>query len=142
MYATQQDIEDRYGKDALLIVADADMDDEVDTEKVNKALDDATDEINLYIGKRESLPLTQVPSVLKRLAVEIAFYFLSAEDGYTEEKRKRYEDAKKTLADIASGKVSLGLPSSQDEDASPVAMEVEMSSEERLFNRRNNNRIL
>ena len=141
MYATQQDIEDRYGKDALLVVADADFDDQIDTEKVSKALNDATDEINLYVGKRERLPLPVVPTILNRLAVDIAFYFLSAEDGYTEEKRQRYDDAKKTLVDIASGKVSLGLQSDSPDIVSPVAMEVEISSEERLFKRSNNNRL-
>jgi phage gp36-like protein len=68
-------------------------------------------------------------------------YFLSAEDGYTEEKRQRYEDAIKVLRSIAKGEVSLGIETEQSEDASPVAMEVEMSSETRIFNRNNNNRI-
>lgn len=141
MYASQQDIEDRYGVDALLIVADENFDDQVDTDKVNKALSDATDEINLYVGKRESLPLSHVPPILKRLAVVIAFYFLSSESGYTEEKRKRYEDAIKVLRSIAKGEVSLGIAAEQSDDASPVAMEVEVASEPRIFNRNNNNRI-
>ena len=141
MYATQQDIEDRYGVDALLIVADANMDDQVDSQKVTKALSDAADEINLYVGKRYPLPLDTVPSVLTRLAMDMGLYFLSAEDGYTEEKRQRYEDAIKVLRSIAKGEVSLGIETEQSEDASPVAMEVEMSSETRIFNRNNNNRI-
>jgi len=141
MYATQQDIENRYDKDTLLIVADVNNDGEIDAGTVNRALIDAGDEIDLYIGRRETLPLAVVPPILKRLAVDMALYFLSSEQGYTEEKRKRYEDAKKMLHEIATGKLSLGINNSNDEDASPVSMDVELTSEPRLFKRNSNNRI-
>ena len=44
MYATQQDIVDRYSADALLMVTDRDGN--VDVQQVLRALEDADDEIN------------------------------------------------------------------------------------------------
>jgi len=109
-YATQQDMEDRYGHDALLMVADRDNDGEIDTEVVVRALSDATAEIDPYLASRYSMPLAEVPDLLVRLCVDIAFYRLSGDaDTYTEEKRQRYEDTVSLLSRIASGKVSLGL---------------------------------
>ena len=141
MYATAQDIIDRNGKDAVLIATDSDFDGEPDHGKIEQALVDAADEINSYIGKRYTLPLPEVPSVLTRISVDIAFYRLSPESAHTDEKRKRYEDAKSWLSKVSMGSVSLGLPSDTSDDTSPVEQKVELDSQPRMFNRRSNNRI-
>jgi phage gp36-like protein len=133
-YATQQDMVDQYGNDEVLVVADRDNDDTIDAPVVSRALDDATDEINVYIAKKYSLPLPSVPGVLKRLCTDIAFYRLSSNAAsYTEEKRERYKDAIKTLEHIASGKASLGLPVQQTPASS--AGNVEVIAPERQFSR-------
>lgn len=137
MYATQDDIVDRYGEDELLTVADRDGDDTVDAAVVSQALQDATDEIDTYVGSRYSLPLPTQPTALKRICVDIALYRLSTESGLTEEKRKRYEDAVKFLLGIAKGDIKLGLP---EPNGGPVT--VEISGPDRRFNRRNMNRLL
>lgn len=109
-YATQTDIENRYGAEALLVAADRDGDGEVDENVVEKALDDATDEINAYIGTRFSLPLATVPALLVRLCVDIAFYRLSADAGSaTEEKRKRFDDVLVLLNRISKGDAGLDV---------------------------------
>jgi len=69
MYATQQDIVDRYSADALLMVTDRDGN--VDVQQVLRALEDADDEINTYIGKRYPLPLVMVPRVITRVALDL-----------------------------------------------------------------------
>ena len=135
MYATQQDILDRYGEDALYAVADLDGDDALDQPRIDQALADAAEEIDLYVGRRESLPLTTIPPILTRLGVDMALYRLSTEATLTDEKTKRYERAVATLKDIANGTVSLGLDTPDAEDASPVANEVEFEAEPRLFKR-------
>lgn len=109
MYADQQAMIDRYGEDAVYIAADRDGDDSLDSEAIALALQDATDEINVHIGSRYSLPLPEVPALLKKLCVDMAFYHLSAANGYTDEKRKRYEDAISLLKRIGDGRASLGL---------------------------------
>ena len=110
-YATQQDIIDRYSLDELLILTDRDQDDQPDTAVVDRALADATAEIDTYLAARYQVPLSSVPDVLLRLCVDIAIYRLSTDRaGGTEERRKRYEDATAMLRLIAKGEVSLGLP--------------------------------
>lgn len=110
-YAIQTDIENRYGTDALLVVADRDDDQVVDADVVTEALEDASAEIDSYVGVKYPLPLATVPRVLSQLCVDIAFYKLSADaDMATEERRQRYDDAIGLLKRFAKGEVTLGLP--------------------------------
>jgi phage gp36-like protein len=132
-YATQQDIIDRYGEDALYVAADRDNNDAIDTAAVNRALDDATDEINTYIGKKYQLPLPVVPTVLVRVCVDIALYRMSFSTALTEEKRKRYDDTVRLLKAIALGEASLGYDDGSS--AEPTAGEAELISNARLFTR-------
>ncbi|MNG19141.1 hypothetical protein D3C84_1032700 [compost metagenome] len=60
--------------------------------------------------------------MLVRLCCDIALYRLSADAGSgTEEKRKRYEDAVALLRRIASGEVSMGMPTPVTEETSGFA---------------------
>ncbi len=112
-YATVQHITDRYGEDALLMLADRDGDDSVDVNVVDQVLTDASAEIDVWLASRYSLPLTSTPSVLIRICVDIAVYRLSSDaDVATEEKRQRFEDAISMLKNIANGKAKLSLPDS------------------------------
>jgi phage gp36-like protein len=132
-YATQQDILDRHGADALLIATDRDNDGTVDTDAVDRALDDATAEINVYLGKVEVLPLVTVPAVLVQVCVDIALYKASTGLAMTEEKRQRYEDAIALLKSVATGAVSLGI---DDGSAEPAAGgDVEIIGPGRQFSR-------
>ncbi|BCS94611.1 hypothetical protein DSLASN_02430 [Desulfoluna limicola] len=131
-YATQQDMEERYGQDALITIADRNDDGAVDSEVVERALADASAEIDPYLAKRTPLPLTEVPALLVRLCVDIAIYRLTAEaDGNTEERRTRYDDAIALLKSIAAGKVSLGLATPPPS----VGGGVVLSGPSRLFSR-------
>lgn len=132
MYATQQDMIDRYGEDDLLIAADHDGDGVADAAVVTQGLSDATDVIDTHIGARYTLPLTTVPAVLKRLCVDIAIYLMSKPPSVTEEKRKRYEDAVKLLQAISTGKVSLGISSSESA-ATTDGAETNKTSSDRIF---------
>jgi len=131
-YAVQQDIIDRYGEDELLIAADHDGDGTADEAVVTQGLSDATDEINVHVGARYTLPLVTVPAVLKRLCVDIGLYLMSKPPSVTEEKRKRYEDALKLLQAISAGKVSLGI-SSGETAATTDNAEANKTSSDRIF---------
>lgn len=110
VYATQQDIIDRYGEQHLLILADRDNDGQADTDVVDQALQDATSEIDTYVAAKYVTPLATVPDALKRICVDIVVYRLASDRGRaTDEARKRYEDAIGLLRRIASGEVSLGV---------------------------------
>lgn len=109
-YAVGSDIEGRVGTVQYLIATDRDGDGIADPIPLAKALNDASDEIDSYVGVRYSLPLTPVPDILVRLCADIAYYRLSCDASVsTDEKRKRYEDAISYLKAIASDKATLGV---------------------------------
>lgn len=110
-YATADDIVDLYGAAQLAVIADRDGDGLPDQPAVDRALDEASVEIDLHIGARYPLPLPTTPPALRRIAVDIAVYRL-AQGGaiLTTEFRTRYDDAVATLKRIAEGRASLGLP--------------------------------
>ena len=138
-YASQQDMIDRYGEDALLIAADRDHDGVIDTDVVSTALQDATDEIDAYVGKKYSLPLPSVPGVLQRICIDIALYRLTDSTGYTEERRQRYDDDLAFLLRLSKGDISLGMPENQEPESS--AGDVEFIANTRLFTRNSMNRL-
>ena len=132
MYATQQDIIDRYGQAELLLVADRDGDGAADPDVVNKALADATGKIDSYLAARYPLPLATVPQVLVEACVELALYKMAADGGTeSDQRRRRYEDTLAWLKELARGIASLGL-----EQAAPtVGGAVTVSGSGRLFTR-------
>ena len=68
-YATLADLEERYGHEEILLVGDRDHDGEIDEAVVDRALQDAADEIDAHISTRYALPLPHTPPILRRLAL-------------------------------------------------------------------------
>lgn len=114
MYATEADLEKRFGRrqlDELKQMHIEYMDDGVTAkpiDAVNVALQDATEEINGYIGGRYSLPLPNVPSNLNRIACDIARYRLYFERA-TEHVTKLYDDAIAFLKRVQDKKADLQI---------------------------------
>jgi phage gp36-like protein len=108
-YAAQADLEARFGADELTQLTDRVGAGVPDAGIVARALADADAEIDGYLASRYALPLATVPPVLNRIACDIARYRLW-EDRASEEVRRRYEDARRTLESLAKGVMSLGLP--------------------------------
>lgn len=104
MYATEENLVARFGQevDQLKLMHAS------TSTAVEDALQDATEEINGYIGGRYALPLPNVPSNLERMACDIARYRLYFQQP-TEEVRKRYEDAISFLKLVATGKAHLQI---------------------------------
>ena len=104
---------------------------------ITQALADASAEIDGYIEGRFTLPLTDPPAVLNRLATDIAMYRLQALRPLhdLEDARKRYDDAVAMLTKVAAGELTLGL--SDDGDEPPLADNVEtVRGPNRVFTRR------
>lgn len=122
-YATVEQVIERHGAEAVLLLADRDGDGAADAGfppaaslVLERALSDAAAEIDTYLAAKYDLPLfsppASPPEVLTRLAVDIAVYRLAAEaDLATDERRRRYEDAVALLRRIGRGEASLGLAS-------------------------------
>lgn len=125
-YATQADLESRYSERDLRMVTDPQAQ-SIDDTRTKQALDDAQSEIDSHLGQRYQLPLQTLvasaldplvpfvaqalstPSVLKRLACDIAIYRLQtlrpADD--VKDARHRYEDTLKTLRMMAKGEIQI-----------------------------------
>ena len=132
MYATQTDIENAYGSEALLLVADRDGDGSVDQPVLDDALASADATIDGYVNARYALPLAQTPQLLTDIAVDLVMYRLASQaDLATEERRNRYDDAIKTLRGISKGEIRLGL----DEPAESGTGKVHVESKDRRFTR-------
>lgn len=106
-YATRQEMIDRFGEEELTQLTDQLDLGAIDDVRLGKALADADDEINTYLASRYTLPLTAVPTVLKRVAADIARYYLY-DDRATEQVTKRHSDALRWLREVANGSASLG----------------------------------
>lgn len=86
---------------------------------IDQALADASAEIDGYLDGRFALPLTDAPTVLNRLACDVAMYRLQSLRPIHDmaDARQRYEDAVQLLVRVARGEVTLGLTADNLEPA-------------------------
>lgn len=94
------------------LVALTDLDDGTDTindDRVQDALDDASAEIDSYIAKALTLPLADVPRILKTICRDLALHRLYVNIGHSMEARKSLrEDAIAFLKAVSRGDAALG----------------------------------
>ncbi len=134
-YATQADMEARFGLEELVARTDRNATGAVDATVLNRALSDADAEIDGYLATRYRLPLPTVPAVLARIACDIARYRLW-EELASDEVRRRYEDARRLLEALSRGTVSLGLPADLPDDEKPgLSMAAAKSGPAPIFDR-------
>lgn len=132
-YATLQDLITRFSERRLIQLTDRfDPPAEVVDESVTaEALTHAADMIDGYVRGSYALPFAQVPPILNGLACDIAYFRLFQEP--TDEARKRYDDAIRTLRDIGAGKIKLPVEGGAEAPSRPDVLRIQ--SEERLFSR-------
>lgn len=132
-YATLQDLITRFSERRLIQLTDRfDPPAEVIDESVTaEALQHAGDLIDGYVRGVYALPFETVPPLLNGLACDIAYFRLFQEP--TEEARKRYEDALRTLRDIAAGKIKLPVDGGQDAPSRPDV--IRSTAQPRRFSR-------
>lgn len=107
-YALQADLIDRYGTEEITDVS-GDGSGVLDSTRVSRALADAEAEIDASLAGRYTLPLAEVPALLKRLACELAreaLYLGPAPEHIVE----RAKQARALLASIAAGKMRFEIP--------------------------------
>ncbi len=110
VYVTKQDLLDRDESLVWTLATDTDNTLLLDETAITSACDDAKTEIDSFLTCFQ-LPLEQLPSMINRLAISIAFYWLADRDnGVSDLQQKRYDASLVTLREIQSGKRNLGLP--------------------------------
>jgi phage gp36-like protein len=105
----------------------------IDAVVVAAALVGASNEIDGYVAAQYQMPLVETPALLTDLACDIARYRLY-KDAATDQVRKRYEDAVKTLTNISKGLVKLPIATATAEPAGRDGIMV-IESEPRAFSR-------
>ena len=128
-YATQADLETRFGSEELAQRTDRINGSVIDATVVARALADADAEIDAYLAVRYQLPLASVPAWLGRVACDIARYRHC--DVPPEEVRTRYEDAVRDLKRAADG--SLVVDGASALAKSPSGIGVASRAPDRVF---------
>lgn len=131
-YAGVQDLVERYGEREVIELTDRDRHGEIDEAVAERALTDATAEIDGYLAARYALPLEHVPVVLVRLCADLARYYLF-DDHAPEQVSERYKAAVEMLRRISTGQVALGV--SDQGERPETADGAEMESGGRIWDR-------
>lgn len=115
-YATEADMRLIYTGSVLDRIAYSRDLDAADPEMIERALESATHEINMYLSVAFTMPLARVPPMVQQLAVDIAMYRMAlTNDKMTTQIEDRYKMSIETLKMIAAGKLGLGLPDRNDD---------------------------
>ena len=134
-YIVQADLLADLPNDVLVQLTDDDKDGIPDTTVVNNAIDRAQSEVDGYVATKYSVPLASPSEFIKGLTATIAIYRLYGRGrrGIPDDWQTRYDNAIKSLRDVASGKITLG------EDPPPAesskATKGEVFGPDRNFNR-------
>lgn len=110
VYSTQADCLDQISETELVQLTDDAGLGVIDAGVVTRAIADADEEIDGYLGSRMEVPLSPVPGIIRKCSVDIAIYNLYArrQDTAPEIRKDRYKNAVGFLAKVAEGKISLG----------------------------------
>jgi len=134
-YCTQSDITKQLDEETLIQLTDDAEAGEVDTDVLDRAIDDADEEIDAYLAVKYSLPFAVTPNLVRKMAVDLAICNLYARryDTITETRKEICERIRKDLDRIAKGTMSLDVP---DPDAgADYGVAVSTSKSDRIFSR-------
>jgi len=118
-YTSLSDITKAIDEDKLQQLTDDDDTGSINEDIILSVIDEATEEINLYLRERYSLPLEETPKIIRQLCNTIAIYYLYLRRHDVPEKHeKAYKNAIKVLDKLSTGKVTLNKSQS---DSGPRA---------------------
>ncbi len=109
-------------------------------EIIERAIVDASSEIDGYLNKRYSTPLGNVPNVITKICKDIALYniFLrigikqgSAEESYY----NQYKQDIKYLENVAKGLIDIGVSTGEQSGTSNSVGDFRVNSNKRMFSR-------
>lgn len=108
MYCTLSDLIDRFGRDELVQLTDraAVPTGDIDAAVVERAIGDAGQLIDGYVAGRYRLPLDPLPDLVRRIACDLARFYLHSNDP-TEAVKDAHKEALRLLDRIAGGTVTL-----------------------------------
>ncbi len=131
-YCTKDDLLKQISDEILIQLTDDYDAGVVDDSIVADHIASADAEIDGYCGLRYTLPFSPVPTIIKKLSVDITIYNLyGRRETVPESRSKDYDNAVKLLQNVAKGLVTLGA----DAPVETSTDTVKVSSEDRVFTR-------
>lgn len=113
-YATRDDLNAAHGQDMVDRLATR-PENEDGTEAVARALSYATGVIDAALSVRFTLPLPQIPVLLRDIATDLAIARLASDaTSLTDDLKLREKTARADLDKVATGKMNLGLPAQSE----------------------------
>jgi phage gp36-like protein len=139
-YCTPQDLIDRYGEEELIQLTDREGTGDIHDQRLADAITDASATIDSRLGGRYALPISPVPTVLEKLACELALLNLYENarqlDGAMREDRQALL---RELDAIGSGRIAIGIDAAGGTPDSQNT--AQMTSGGNVFNRKDNSFI-
>ncbi|KWT81145.1 gp436 family protein [Candidatus Magnetominusculus xianensis] len=135
MYCAISDIQAVITDEELINLSDDEDTGAINTARVEAVIAQADSTIDVYIGVRYSVPLSQAPEAVKTISVSIALYRLYERSGLAipEKRKNAYEYALSLLKDIARGTATLGI-----DEVKPIANAgSNKPANDRVFTRKN-----
>lgn len=133
-YAVQADMVARFGQAQILLLADRDNDQVIDTAVVESAIADADAVVDLHVRRLYAVPLAPVPAEIARIVCDMARRYLYGDATEVPDSVLAADKAARDLLKlIADGKVQLdAAPAAASLDAA-AALEVDVESETPFF---------
>jgi len=100
-YSLQADLLEQISEAKLKQLTDDADTGSIDADVITRSIADADAEIDGYCGVRYTVPFTTIPTIIRKVSVDIAIYNLYARrHGAPEDRQKRYDNAVKFLLNV------------------------------------------
>lgn len=122
-YSVLEDIQIRISENILIQLTDDTDSGAVDSSKVEAAVEWADEIIDGYIRGRYTLPLTEIPGLIRNISVDLAIYRLYTRRmtaDIPESITNIFKSSLKILSDIQTNKVSIGINEVQTPKSKPT----------------------
>lgn len=110
MYCNVEELAEAFGNELILVTRlPNDPPGQLNRQRVELAIRQASAEIDTYLAGRYQLPLSVIPDIIKYIAMDVARYRVNDRVDDKHPASIRYADRVKLLRSVASGTASLGL---------------------------------
>ncbi|WP_085299254.1 gp436 family protein [Cognaticolwellia mytili] len=139
MYCHKQALINQFGQQDLIDLTDRNSMGQINDEVLERAIKDASAEMDGYIGSRYQLPLSHVPEILLSIACDITIYRLYV-NSPSDSVVTRYNNQIKFLKSVAKGEVTLGISTEGTQATSTDFAEVQSAGS--VFSRNNSSSFI
>ncbi len=132
-YCTIDDLKAAMPESVLIQLTDDEKTGAVNTARITAAITAAESETDGYCEARYTVPFTTAPTIIKKMAVDIALYNLFARKGASmegtrgESVKTRYDNAIRFLTAVSKGTIAIGTPEA------PSAQTMDIKTRPKIF---------